>query len=473
MIDCSTRAIVQYGALQQSPGYITLSYVWGESSSEGRRFRNRVPRVVPKVINDAIQVVLSLGYRYLWVDRYCIPESHADKHAQLRKMGDIYQNSDLTIIAAAGEGPHHGLPGASATPRRELRPYEFLSGSQPWALYQLPTNLKRVIRDSNWYKRGWTYQEALLCRRQLVFTKDQVYLQCKKTHCMEILCPTLASDHPGIEALGPTAEISSRFAVGRVFHPMTRQLACTEFPTMVNEYARRKLTYEDDILDAFEGILHRFELLARPLENLYGIPLYPIDQSELTDTDALVYGLLWNHAAADMLMGPDMMKGIVRRGAKREFPSWSWTGWKRVFGGGGLEYHFHLWPLSEILSDTGLSLGKNRFKALVEVHAAGLGGNDDPVMPWETQRENILRLIRGGEGTPRIVSLNLLGWVLTFDVAVSKYSSGRGTEMVKLGPFKVHREELAISCCMAAGSGLLPTTKLRCIVLPLTCSLSP
>jgi len=71
-----------------------------------------MPRQLPNTIEDAISVTQQLGFRYLWIDRYCINQqdkTHATQ--QIEQMGSIYRNSEITIIAACGKDPSHGLPG--------------------------------------------------------------------------------------------------------------------------------------------------------------------------------------------------------------------------------------------------------------------------------------------------------------------------------------------------------------------------
>jgi len=64
-------------------------------------------------------VVKKLGYRYLWVDRYCINQGNEEEKAdQCGKMDLIYQNADLTIIAAIGDNPTYGLPGVGLRKRK-------------------------------------------------------------------------------------------------------------------------------------------------------------------------------------------------------------------------------------------------------------------------------------------------------------------------------------------------------------------
>ena len=51
------------------------------------------------------------------------------------------------------------------------------------------------IAKSKWNTRAWTYQEALLSRRRLVFTPRQVYFQCRGMHCVESISVPLKHLH--------------------------------------------------------------------------------------------------------------------------------------------------------------------------------------------------------------------------------------------------------------------------------------
>jgi hypothetical protein len=71
-----------------------------------------LPTQLPATIQDAIHVTKELGYSYLWVDRYCIPQHDGEeRQKQISQMGHIYTNADLTIVAAASSDSAHGLPG--------------------------------------------------------------------------------------------------------------------------------------------------------------------------------------------------------------------------------------------------------------------------------------------------------------------------------------------------------------------------
>lgn len=109
--------------LQKNHPYITLSYTWG-SSSNRESFSSKLPDQVPLTVKDAISVTISLNYTCLWIDRYCIDQRYYidqnnknDVAEQVGKMDLIYQNSELTLVAAAGKDPSYGLPGVSSRAR--------------------------------------------------------------------------------------------------------------------------------------------------------------------------------------------------------------------------------------------------------------------------------------------------------------------------------------------------------------------
>jgi hypothetical protein len=63
-------------------------------------------------------VAINLDIPFLWVDRYCIDQANSEeKHDLIRNMDRIYEGAEITIIAATGDDPHHGLPGVRGTPR--------------------------------------------------------------------------------------------------------------------------------------------------------------------------------------------------------------------------------------------------------------------------------------------------------------------------------------------------------------------
>lgn len=307
-IDCSTRRIVRLSSANEE--YLTLSYVWGPSPAASDDDGYSIPTPAPKVIDDAIIITQRLGFRFLWVDRYCIPQDDKnERDRQLKNMGHIYSRSVLTIIAAAGQGPDFGLPGVSSTPRRQQPSIRW---GDDELVYCETKGIKHQVQASIWNTRGWTYQEGLLARRRLVFTETQVYFQCQAMHQVETVATQLGN-----------VQSSKVFALGVdfgiVFPPFQElRRSQTSFMNRVSEFIIRRFTYDSDALDAFHGILALFADLPRPIHHLYGVPLFPsdafVDPDKTTHIRILAAGLSWSFDSP-----------MVRR---PEFPSWTWVGWK-------------------------------------------------------------------------------------------------------------------------------------------------
>ncbi|KAF5597635.1 ankyrin repeat-containing protein [Fusarium subglutinans] len=178
-----------------SPPYVALSYVWGKpKGNQQPSQRQKHPEdldgkgggTVEPAIEDAIQVTLELGYRYLWVDRYCIVQTgdEAIKQEQLRHMHLVYANAEVTLIAAAGEDSSAGLPGVPGRPRNQ-QPGALIQGH---AVICIPPDPSLHIRsNSTWDTRGWTYQEGLLAGRRLYFSEYEISYECRHMLCREAI----------------------------------------------------------------------------------------------------------------------------------------------------------------------------------------------------------------------------------------------------------------------------------------------
>ena len=161
--------------------YITLSYCWpkvnifvttksnvSELHIPGA-IRNNDDRLIP-AIQDAIQCVIELGERYLWVDALCIiQDDEQHKSSQIQQMDRVYESSLLTLIhAAPGKRPqvnaHNGFVGYRKGSRIKEQVTYNVQGME--LLVPLP-DVDSVICDSPWTTRAWTFQEERLSRRNL------------------------------------------------------------------------------------------------------------------------------------------------------------------------------------------------------------------------------------------------------------------------------------------------------------------
>jgi hypothetical protein len=309
LIDCHTHQIVA----ADHADYVALSYVWGPTE-ECHEFSEQLPTTLPRTIEDAIIVTKRLGLRYIWIDRYCINQQQkGHAYLQMSQMDLIYQNAIITIVAAAGKDPSYGLPGVSRRERRpqlraRIRSTVFI---HPWPKTQF------LVALSHWARRGWTYQEAVLSRRRLVFTDEQVYFKCNGMSCYEAFQILWESLHTSNRQ-----SMEDKYLDGPdyddVLFPSGVDTTPNAIFNRISEYSRRFLTHQSDRLNAFLGILRAFE--TRDIYHCWGTPILPppcapgMKPSKQDLNSGFLRGLCWIHIVYSQVRIPNL-------------PSWSWTGW--------------------------------------------------------------------------------------------------------------------------------------------------
>ncbi|TGO34163.1 hypothetical protein BHYA_0209g00010 [Botrytis hyacinthi] len=293
VIDVTTKRICQ---ARPDCEYIALSYVWGDDSACKRTQEN-----FPPVVRDAFTVNEALGYRYLWVDRYCIDQNPNSPHMQsmLNQMDLVYSNARATIVAASGNSASDGLTGISV-PR-----YQAHAEIGETHLIEV-SNVAVDIILSKWFTRAWTYQEWYFSRRRLVFADGEVLFFCNEGMAKESVsshefCPFSYKEHE-LYSMKPPVRLKTD-----PFHH-------TELESHISGYSKRNLSHDCDSLNAFAGILRYYELVSedceKPLSHLWGVPLKLLDYPE---NEWVLFNLIWYH------------EGIAHR--RDVLPSWSWSGW--------------------------------------------------------------------------------------------------------------------------------------------------
>ncbi|KAI1495884.1 heterokaryon incompatibility protein-domain-containing protein [Biscogniauxia marginata] len=385
LIDCGKQEVVSCSSFPSDfvPEYVALSYVWGRTAnmSEVETKGPTLPQSLSKVIQDAMKAVTSLGYRYLWVDKYCVDQHDTmKKREQIMHMDSVYQDAVLTIIAAAGTDESYGLPGFS-----RLRSSQYISfqGVHFTLMSALPSP-RTSIAKSMWSTRGWTYQEAVLSSRRLVFVDEQLYFECNNMCCYEsvhvsfdryyadpkpkpeldaFVIPTLFSLRPP-KASALLGDENSRLESLRTY------LHCA------SQYSKRKLTFDNDALSAFSGIIRKLQSMeVFPVRHIWGVPLFYLDDSLSTDTlqsadsvptvppfrkmrflslssglrnyyllrneqidcfDSLMLDLCWWHGN----------ESPTRPRRRKDIPSWSWAGWEGAVTWPSLSNDSCIWKLT-------------------------------------------------------------------------------------------------------------------------------
>ncbi|KAH7370177.1 heterokaryon incompatibility protein-domain-containing protein [Rhexocercosporidium sp. MPI-PUGE-AT-0058] len=324
LIDCETRTIVP----ASNQEYVTLSYLWGTDETESL-FTGQLPLQLPRTIEDALVVTLELGFRYLWIDRYCINQGNKSETAtQLQAMGSIYRNSQLTIIAAAGDDPSYGLPGVGNQRRQQQSEAQigqsYLRGIQ---------RIDQLVNSSRWNSRGWTYQEGILATRRLIFNTCQTYFECHGMCCYEALSLPYKAMHDL-----PSQKFEERYytippgkvgeRIGMFPTPAAYSGRAYDVYIHIARYSLRNLSHDADRLKAFLGILGEFGMGKYGMWHLWGVPIlgYMRSKSQLTSMYTkrnFLLGLMWTHKFRDRNI---RIEGL---------PSWSWCG---VLGGVEWDY---------------------------------------------------------------------------------------------------------------------------------------
>lgn len=294
--------------------YIALSYVWGQSKSLGctktnisrlrvdgslRELRNELPRS----INDAIELVYSIGERYLWVDALCIIQDDANsKGFYISRMDRIYSNARVTLVTLTSDSVECALPGVSS-PRNLIQTPVEINGLH---LVQELLKLSAVERHSAWSGRAWTFQERVLSRRLLYFAEHQVFWQCQYAYQSEDCSDHGEHDTP---TLGP-GSLSNAMLHERRHIPHVQFLV---YGQLVQQYAYRNLTFPDDALNAFSGVLSSLMKLY-DWNFVCALPESFIDMALLWQAQAGIFRPRWSSKQRRELCGA--------------LPSWCWTAWE-------------------------------------------------------------------------------------------------------------------------------------------------
>ncbi|KAL9476618.1 hypothetical protein ACSS6W_006459 [Trichoderma asperelloides] len=325
LIDCRSLTVEQ--GHRDAP-YIALSYVWGSSAARDKYAlevasdgKILLPSLLPRVILDAMTVTKSLGFRYLWVDKYCIDQANKKlQHQQIRQMDSIYENAVLTIIAAAGFDETYGLPGVGSK-SRSIQPIVHM---EDLIILSTVRDIHHSIRSSKWSTRGWTFQEAVLSRRRLVFTDEQMYFECGKMNCCESMSGAFGvsgDKHRFIFDHSLRAGMFERHSWHNFINfgnPGDTWDIFTRYLTAIEEYTCRELRYQHDSLNAFVGLIKKYEEAHDPIIQLWGIPT-TIKRREWTER-FFTHALCWSHEYS-------CWDGHLRPCRRPDFPSWSWAGW--------------------------------------------------------------------------------------------------------------------------------------------------
>jgi hypothetical protein len=272
---------------------------------------------IPRTIKDAMEVVRSMGERYLWVDQLCILQegNAADKHANIKRMDHIYNHALFTIVA--GDGVHadeglKGLRGHSAR-RRQIMEDRIVENAR----MVLPTRME--LNFKSWEERAWCLQEKLLSRRILIFAGGFAVWHCRggtwreDVNALDGSNSSISFPWLRLTPLSPPSNDMARAGLQTTQEDESVRLfrlpAMHQYIEAVEDLSRRTIGQSADILSAFEGLAN---ILGGPgfLDSPFrkGLPIHFLDVSLLWQSDEPI-----RRRRDDFNQCP---------------PSWTWAGWE-------------------------------------------------------------------------------------------------------------------------------------------------
>jgi len=341
LVNARLRCLETFGLSQDVPRYLSLSYVWGMPNQKTSLVKANLaelhrPGRLPacsRTIEDALKVVVMMGETYMWVDVLCIvQDDDRDKRANIAAMYYVYARSYLTIVASGKGNVESGLPGIS-----DDRPKQ-LSARVKDDLLVLSTAAEPVITGrgmesaSPWYTRGWTLQEHILSRRCLLFYDDQMFWRCQDENGANW------SEDLDLEEDGVSSWWNERVKDGDqdIPYSMYQTRRCNPkqglsfnkgkpdyqwLMNLIELYMTRKLSYDGDIKNAFEGILKLYGG-----SFWWGIPHSRFEDYLVWQESYLSAELVEQNDSGRYL--PGRIQTQLQRREDIHTPSWSWMGWK-------------------------------------------------------------------------------------------------------------------------------------------------
>ncbi|KAK4204751.1 heterokaryon incompatibility protein-domain-containing protein [Triangularia verruculosa] len=326
LVDVLERRIV---LAQPSYRYACLSYVWGSR----RQFTTRRSNLkqlqeqhslsctpVARTIIHAMAVAEMAGERYLWVDALCIVQDDEEqKHREVQNMSGIYANASFTIIARSATHANSDICGLfGVSQKREihqntwrLEPFATLVDIEynSWRYEALSVGSTRKPQDESssrggpWVTRGWTFQEELFSRRQLVFRDNGPTLwKCLAAEWRE-----------DVRLHKPTDRTAASYRsrdFRSLFHDVVPKMRSLSYA--VEEYSLRYFTLPEDSLGAFSGIATAL-LSSFHAGFVSGLPV-----------DFFHIAVLWKPQSKDVIF----RSGNPPVSANGSLPSWSWVAWQ-------------------------------------------------------------------------------------------------------------------------------------------------
>ncbi|EXK84690.1 hypothetical protein FOQG_11216 [Fusarium oxysporum f. sp. raphani 54005] len=256
IIDTFHVRLVPPGSLPvESVSYVAFSHCWGKveaikllQSNLDIFHRGIKIRHLPNSYQEAVQLCLQMGFKYIWIDSLCIiQDSLVDWTQEAKDMKRVYEHAIFNLCSATASDSS----GTSFVARRAdlLKPQRLRIHGE---VFQLVCD--DLLQDDITYctlrSRAWVYQEWYLSKRSLILGSHQRWWHCKEQLACEIWPLGTPKANRGmwwrevqmLKESAPSGDSNSMDA----------------WSQHVEAYMRTKLTRETDHMVAFSGIVQSF-----------------------------------------------------------------------------------------------------------------------------------------------------------------------------------------------------------------------
>lgn len=179
-------------------------------------------------------------------------------------MGQIYSDATVTISAMASRGSTQGILQCSTpnlSPVCTLLPlYSHDTASESVSLGRLDLSeedLRILTIHGPLSSRSWTFQEMLLSRRHLFYGEHQIYWKCTAGYeaangvAFGPKSPSINSEvESSLNSFGAPPSCSMQTV-------SSSDAMLLQYYDLINDYSRRRLTFNKDKLPAISGIVQR------------------------------------------------------------------------------------------------------------------------------------------------------------------------------------------------------------------------
>ncbi|KAH6662543.1 heterokaryon incompatibility protein-domain-containing protein [Halenospora varia] len=274
--------------------YAALSYCWGPRPQEilltkatlGAFKAGIVVRDLPASLRHAILVTRGLGLQYLWIDALCIiQDSDEDKAKELSQMPHIYKNALVTISAAIADNCHEGFLHERPEIIKRIEASFCLplvwdvlqpDGERASEIWLSPDDSRgfniKQFEDEVIESRAWTFQEAWLAPRLLIYGSGPVQWRClSKVRTQGLKEEEVKPGKLNLlkKVVAPQYQEREKFFLNALIAAVNEGIIipahATSFPhwlenwlIIASHYSKRQISYKSDRLPALSAIASEF-----------------------------------------------------------------------------------------------------------------------------------------------------------------------------------------------------------------------